>query len=106
MTNVTLEVVGGVDTHADTHHAAVVDTAGRQLADRQFPTTEAGYVALIGFLVSFGTLLRVGVEGTGSYGAGLARALRAHHIHVAEVIRPNRQRACQVVCVSGWCLGG
>ncbi|MDQ1076715.1 MULTISPECIES: IS110 family transposase [Microbacterium] len=91
MTNVTLEVVGGVDTHADTHHAAVVDTAGRQLADRQFPTTEAGYVALIGFLVSFGTLLRVGVEGTGSYGAGLARALRAHHIHVAEVIRPNRQ---------------
>ncbi|MDQ1076350.1 MULTISPECIES: transposase [Microbacterium] len=87
MTNVTLEVVGGVDTHADTHHAAVVDTAGRQLADRQFPTTEAGYVALIGFLVSFGTLLRVGVEGTGSYGAGLARALRA--------------RACQMVCVRG-----
>lgn len=91
MTNVTREVVGGVDTHADTHHAAVIDTAGRKLGDKQFPTTETGYLALIGFLVSFGTLLRVGVEGTGSYGAGLARTLRAHHIPVAEVIRPNRQ---------------
>ena len=91
MTTPAVEVIAGVDTHADTHHAAVIDSAGRKLGDRQFPTTEAGYLALIGFIASFGVLLRVGVEGTGSYGAGLARALRDHGIHVREVIRPNRQ---------------
>lgn len=91
MTTVVVEVIAGVDTHADTHHAAVLDSVGRRLGDRQFPATESGYLALIGFIVSFGVLLRVGVEGTGSYGAGLARALRDHGIAVSEVIRPNRQ---------------
>lgn len=91
MTTPAVEVIAGVDTHADTHHAAVIDGAGRRLGDQQFPTTEAGYLALIAFIASFGMLLRVGVEGTGSYGAGLARALRDHGIHVSEVIRPNRQ---------------
>ncbi len=91
MTTPVVEVIAGIDTHADTHHAAVIDSAGRKLGDEQFPTTEAGYLALIGFITSFGVLLRVGVEGTGSYGAGLARALRAHRIPVSEVIRPNRQ---------------
>lgn len=91
MTTITREVVGGVDTHADTHHAAVIDTAGRRLGDAEFPTTPAGYAALLAFLVSFGVLLRVGIEGTGSYGAGLARFLRGQDIELAEVIRPNRQ---------------
>jgi len=91
MTTISREVVGGVDTHADTHHAAVLDTAGRRLGDAQFPTTPAGYAALLAFLLSFGVLLRVGVEGTGSYGAGLARFLHGHDITVSEVIRPNRQ---------------
>ncbi|HKT56067.1 MAG TPA: IS110 family transposase [Microbacterium sp.] len=91
MTTPAVEVIAGVDTHADTHHAAVIDAAGRKLGDRQFPTTEAGYLALIAFIVSFGVLLRVGIEGTGSYGAGLARVLRDHGILVSEVIRPNRQ---------------
>lgn len=91
MTTITREVVGGVDTHADTHHAAVIDTAGRRLGDAEFPTTPAGYAALLTFLVSFGVLLRVGIEGTGSYGAGLARFLRGRHVELVEVIRPNRQ---------------
>ncbi|MBS1674907.1 MAG: IS110 family transposase [Actinobacteria bacterium] len=91
MTTITREVVGGVDTHADTHHAAVIDTTGRKLGDAQFPTTPAGYAALLAFLISFGILLRVGIEGTGSYGAGLARFLRGEDIELAEVIRPNRQ---------------
>lgn len=91
MTTIACEVVGGVDTHSDTHHAAVIDTAGRKLGDAEFPTTPAGYAALLAFLISFGILLRVGIEGTGSYGAGLARFLRAQHIELAEVIRPNRQ---------------
>lgn len=91
MTTIAREVVGGIDTHADTHHAAVIDTAGRKLGDAQFPTTPAGYAALLAFLISFGTLLRVGIEGTGSYGAGLARFLRGQGVELAEVIRPNRQ---------------
>lgn len=85
------EVIGGVDTHADTHHAAVIDTNGKHLGDAQFPTTPAGYAALTAFVVAFGAVVRVGIEGTGSYGAGLTRHLRDAGIEVVEVIRPNRQ---------------
>lgn len=91
MTTISRDVVGGVDTHADAHHVAVLDTAGRRLGDAAFPATASGYAALLTFLISFGALLRVGVEGTGSYGAGLARYLRGQGVEVAEVIRPNRQ---------------
>ena len=63
-------VVGGVDTHSEVHHAAVLDALGRELGDREFPATSAGYRALLGWLRSFGELARVGVEGTSSYGAG------------------------------------
>lgn len=91
MTTIDREVVAGIDTHADTHHAAVIDTTGRKLGDAQFPTTTAGYAALVAFLISFGVILRVGIEGTGSYGAGLARYLRGQSITIVEVIRPNRQ---------------
>lgn len=87
----TVEVVAGVDTHADTHHAAVIDTNGRRLGDAEFPTTLAGYAALFAFLGAFGTIVRVGIEGTGSYGAGLARYLRVSGLEIVEVIRPNRQ---------------
>jgi transposase len=91
MTTPAREVVAGVDTHADTHHAAVIDTVGQRLGDAQFPATAAGYAALVTFLISFGIVVRVGVEGTGSYGAGLSRHLRGVGMLVAEVIRPNRQ---------------
>lgn len=69
------EVFGGVDTHSNTHHAAVVDPLGRELADREFPATPSGYEALRTWLVGYGQLVMVGVEGTGSYGAGLMRVL-------------------------------
>lgn len=85
------EIIGGVDTHADTHHAAVIDTNGKQLGDAKFPTTPAGYAALAAFVAAFGLIVRVGVEGTGSYGAGLTRYLRDTGLEVVEVIRPNRQ---------------
>jgi len=85
------EVIGGVDTHADTHHVAVIDLNGRHLGDAKFPTTPAGYAALAGFLTAFGSVRRVGVEGTGSYGAALTRHLRENSFEVMEVIRPNRQ---------------
>jgi transposase len=84
-------VVGGVDTHGQTHHAAVLDSLGRELADREFPATAAGYQALLGWLQSFGELARVGVEGTSSYGAGLLRHLHTTGIVVVEVDRPDRR---------------
>ncbi|WP_446216972.1 IS110 family transposase [Micromonospora sp. IBHARD004] len=84
-------VVGGVDTHGDTHHAAVLDEVGRRLADRAFPTTPAGYRQLLAWLRSFGRLERVGVEGTGAYGAALARMLRQAGVTVVEVDRPDRK---------------
>ncbi len=93
MTNITeaCEIYAGVDTHADTHHAAVIDQNGKHLADAQFPTTPAGYAALTAFILMYGILVRVGIEGTGSYGAGLARHLTSLGHQVIEVIRPNRQ---------------
>lgn len=86
-----LEVTGGVDTHADTHTAAAVDAAGRVLGSAQFPTTSAGYRCLLEWLRGFGELVLVGVEGTGVYGAGLARFLGAEGVAMVEVDRPDRK---------------
>jgi transposase len=84
-------VTGGVDTHLDTNMAAALDGVGGQLGTKEFPTNIAGYRALHLWLESFGTVVRVGIEGTGAYGAGLARYLGAHDVQVIEVDRPNRQ---------------
>jgi transposase len=86
-----IEVAGGVDTHQDTHTAAVIDLVGRVLGTQQFPATVTGYTALLAWMRGFGRLQRVGVEGTGAYGAGLARRLRDQRIEVIEVDRPDRK---------------
>jgi transposase len=91
MPDQTLAVTGGVDTHADTHVAAVIDQVGRVLGTESFSVSEPGYGAALEWLRSHGDLDRVGVEGTGSYGAGLARHLAEQDVTVVEVIRPNRQ---------------
>jgi transposase len=85
-------VVGGVDTHADTHHAAVLLMNGARLANAEFPATQAGYAQLTEWLLGFGRLHAVGVEGTGSYGAGLTRQLHTAGIRVLEVNRPDRRQ--------------
>jgi transposase len=87
----TRAITGGVDTHADVHVAAALDEIGGLLGVREFPATAAGYASLLGWLRSFGTLAVAGVEGTGSYGAGLARHLAAAGVRVVEVDRPDRQ---------------
>jgi len=84
-------VFGGVDTHKDVHVAAVVDERGKILDTAPFEANTKGYAALTRWLEGFGTLVKVGVEGTGSYGAGLTRHLQAHDVEVVEVNRPNRQ---------------
>jgi transposase len=83
-------VVGGADTHADTVHIAAITTLGREIDDREFPTTAAGYQAAVAFLTSHGPINQVGIEGTSSYGAGLARAVTKAGLQVIEVNRPNR----------------
>lgn len=83
-------VTGGVDTHADVHVAAALDQVGGRLGVEAFPATAAGYRDLEAWLRSFGPLGRVGVEGTGSYGAGLCRHLSRSGVAVVEVSRPDR----------------
>ena len=84
-------VIGGVDTHGRTHHAAAIDQQGRLLGDREFPADSGGYRQLLGWLRRHGNLDMVGVEGTGSYGAGLTRFLLDRGINVVEVDRPDRR---------------
>lgn len=91
MTDSGLEVIGGVDTHGRTHHGAVIDSAGRLLGDVEFTADAAGYRQLRLWIGTFGTVVAVGVEGTGTYGAGLARDLSAHGVRVVEVDRPDRR---------------
>ncbi|MGW3149535.1 IS110 family transposase [Streptomyces sp. NPDC001177] len=86
-----IEVIGGIDTHTDVHQAAVIDTIGRPLATEAFPTTPEAYRRLLAWLRSHGRVLTVGMEGTGSFGAELARYLRASQITVVEVDRPDRR---------------
>jgi transposase len=88
------EVVLGVDSHQDAHVAAVITNLGAPVADRAFPATAAGYRQLLAWARRFGRLRRAGVEGTGSYGAALARHLRKHGVRVIEV---NRAGADNVV---------
>ena len=85
------KVTGGVDTHLEVHVAAVVDEIGRILGTESFPATQRGYRQLHRWMSSFGTIIKVGAEGTGSYGAGLTRHLQACGVEVVEVNRPNRQ---------------
>jgi transposase len=85
-------VYGGADTHAQVHVAAAVDLAGRVLGTESFPVSPQGFAELLGWLRGFGELARAGVEGTGSYGAGLARYLAGQGVTVLEVNRPDRAR--------------
>lgn len=87
----TSSVTVGVDTHGEVHVAAVLDEVGRLLGTIQVPSTRAGYERLRRYACAFGEISAVGIEGTGAYGAGLARHLSALGIRVIEVDRPDRR---------------
>ena len=87
-----VEVILGVDTHLDFHVAVAVDHLGRRLGESSVPTTVKGYERLLCWAEGFGPLRCAGVEGTSSYGAGLARHLRARGMEVLEVEHPKRRR--------------
>ncbi|MFJ5979297.1 IS110 family transposase [Pseudarthrobacter oxydans] len=83
-------VFAGVDTHKELHVAAVIDAGEKFLGTRSFPTTRTGYRAMLAWIGDFGDLARIGVEGTGSYGAGLTRHLAKAGVMILEVDRPDR----------------
>lgn len=82
-------VIGGIDAHAETHHAAALDDRGGLLATKSFTVSAAGYRELLVWLRSFGEIDRIGVESTGSYAAGLTRHLVAAGVRVLEVNQPH-----------------
>jgi transposase len=90
-TDPTIYVTAGADTHRDTHMIAALDQRGAQLGVREFATDPAGHDDILNWLESFGTIDRIGIEGTGTYGAGLCRFLQRHDIDVVEVTRGDRQ---------------
>jgi transposase len=86
------EVILGVDTHLDMHVAAVISYTGKLLGTLATPTNESGYLKLLSWARSLGCVRRAGVEGTATYGAGLARVLREQGVEVMEVNRPDRAK--------------
>jgi transposase len=86
----TRTIVVGIDTHKDVHVAVALDHLGRRLAELHVPTTTAGYSSLEHWATSLGIVDAFGIEGTGSYGAGLTRFLRQRNYRLIEVNRPDR----------------
>lgn len=84
--------VGGVDSHKDTIHVAVISEVGEPVADKEFPTTTAGYRRAVAWLIEHGPLRAVGIEGTSSYGVGITAATTRAGIEVIEV---NRTRPAE-----------
>lgn len=84
------ECVLGIDTHKLIHVAAIVDGLGRMRGTLAFAATDAGAVALLAWASTHGSPRTAGVEGTGSYGYQLTRALQVAEITVLEVNRPDR----------------
>jgi transposase len=85
-------VILGVDTHLEFHVAVAIDHLGRRLGETSVPTTAKGYERLLRWAEAFGPVRCAGVEGTSSYGSGLARHLRTRSIEVLEVERPRHRR--------------
>ena len=83
-------VIGGVDTHKELHVAAVVDEHDRIVGSQSFATTRQGYNQMLAWMRSFGLVRRVGVEATGTYGAGLLRYLQKAGVEVLEVTSPDK----------------
>jgi transposase len=83
-------IIVGVDSHKDTHQAAVLDANGALLGNECFSASTAEYRELEAWLASLGEIDRVGMECTGSYAAGLTRFLRERNVEVLEVNATHR----------------
>ena len=78
----------GVDTHKDTHHAAVIDARGHHIADREFQTGQTGDDQMCTWLAQW-AIEQIAVEQTGTYGAGLTRSLHADGYRIKELNHPR-----------------
>ncbi|MGV8986026.1 MAG: IS110 family transposase [Cypionkella sp.] len=85
------QIIIGIDTHKSNHIAVAIDTQGARLGAMTFSTTREGYRGLEAWATRLGCVKAFGIEGTGSYGAGLSRDLQAKGHTVLNVMRPNRQ---------------
>ena len=85
-----VQVIIGVDTHQDQHVAVAIDRQGVRLGERHLSATTYGYAELEWWSRSLGEIHAFGIEGTGSYGAGVARFLAGRNYTVVEVNRPDR----------------
>jgi transposase len=100
-------ITGGVDMHADGHVAAALDRIGGLLGVQELLATPAGYARLLEWLGGFGTVCRAGIEGTGSYGAGLARHLAAAGEAIRAVMVAKRTaRSERIQTISSGCQPG
>lgn len=86
----TREVILGVDTHLDQHVGVIIDGVGKFVGHLSIETNSVGYLKLLKWVQSFGNLQRAGIEGTGTYGAGLSRFLSDQGVQVLEINRPDR----------------
>ncbi len=86
-----VRVTLGVDTHEDVHVGVALDQLGRRLGELPVSTDPVGFARLVDWASAYGVIDKIGVEGTGSYGAGLSRWLRAQGLVVVEVDRPDRK---------------
>ncbi len=97
-----MDIIGGVDTHKDSHADAALNATGQLLGTAQFPATPNGYQELLAWRRGFGQLVRVGVKGTGSYGAGLYGYLQRAGVAVREVAAPSAKFADVVGSPTSW----
>ncbi len=84
-------VIGGVDTHKDLHVASVVNEQDQVLGTQCFATTRQGYRQMLAWMRSFGQVQRIGIESTGTYGAGLLRFMQRAGVEILEVTAPDKQ---------------
>lgn len=81
----------GVDTHKHWHVAVALDALGQVVGELVMAATAAGYGELVAWLSGLGGEVVVGIEGAGSYGAGLCQHLQDVAVTVVEVERPRRR---------------
>ena len=106
MTRTTVGVTGGVDTHGQSHHAAVIDHLGRQLGDREFPHRRWVMAPWWSGCMASASWIELALRAPATYGAGLARQLREAGILIVEVDRPDRRaRRARIPLLGLRCLG-
>lgn len=86
------EIILGVDTHLDVHVGAVLNHSGKLVGTHSFSVNSQGYIDLFDWASAFGVLAYAGIEGTGTYGAGLCQSLLNKDVCVFEVNRPDRSK--------------